>query len=279
MNASGYVDVVSRRSRVGRDQSKPCFRYDTDVVVDPEDQRDSSSASPPIPQSSGSLLFSPVARPLRSRRARIAGDRLMRRSTCIWLVALAGVPSSCISQAPSFGSGTAAGTFAGHTLSVVSAIDLAVPATDGPWPTVSAGSLAMVVLSDAVDLCATISGGHQPANSQFLFLAVMDLDASTETASAPTAAGTYAITPIAGQPPHQSASVTYGASDSSCAISHVAGAQGTDGTLTLTVALPGQFDGSATLTTVDGEEDSVTFSPAECPELSNLFATPALPCP
>lgn len=177
-------------------------------------------------------------------------------------IAVAAIGCSSSKSGASSGLGSVTGTIAGSSMDVASALSASYDNGQG-------STFGAVILSSTPGLCATLTGGHRPPNSQFLVLLLGDVNGSTIIE--PGGVETETVWNSVGTPPAAFAEIFYNQLDSGCnPTNDVNGASGSIN-LTSTDGLT-YWAGNGNVVTTAGNF-SVSFAPVECQALQTLLSS------
>jgi len=129
----------------------------------------------------------------------------------------------------------------------------------------------IIGISSVGAICSKVTAGQAPKSSQFLLLVVVDFNGAQS--SAPTAPGTYTVSPTA----TKRAGAQYIQLDANCQ-NTVGNVFATSGTVTLTSVNNGSYAGTFDLTLNSGDHITGSFSASNCIGLVPFLALPQPAC-
>jgi hypothetical protein len=158
------------------------------------------------------------------------------------------------------GSGTIMGTVRGAPVAVA---DVASSVAHGG----NGNTFAGVFLSTAPDICMDVAARVKRAGSTLFFISLVD--ATSMTASVPSAPGTYAIQSTPSGLSSLLGSLPY---DAGCNVIAAQQVKATSGTVTLTSIVGDVFAGTFDVTLDTGDRITGTFAPGGCRALDEVAA-------
>jgi len=135
------------------------------------------------------------------------------------------------------------------------------------------GSLGAVRIATSAGLCKSAEANQQAKSTRTLDILLADFDSGVGALTAPTAAGTYAVTYGSPRLPPKFALVTVRSTDALCAEVQDLAAVGTTGTVTLTAVVAGSFTGTFDLGLYGRDATGGLVSPLE--RVTGAFSTTA----
>jgi hypothetical protein len=165
---------------------------------------------------------------------------------------------ACGSGSSTSGSATFAGTINGQTMAPKDATAANLPFN----PTGRGGSAAVIGITTAAGICAELTSGKEPKNTQYLVLTAFRLQPDG-SAAPPPAPGLYSVGALA----IEAAVVLFAATDASCHNVAASNSVATSGGVTFT-SVGSRYAGSFDLTFAFNEHVTGTFDAPVCPGLS-----------